>query len=75
MQVKEICNSLVARAETMGITQLIRIDLVPQVSAGDSVVVHAGFAIEIIDPELAKHRLEFLARLLGDMGEDQEDAG
>lgn len=49
-----------AVGEMNGIERKIRIDLVPKVELGDYVMVHAGFAIEIINEEAAKETLEIL---------------
>lgn len=38
-----------ALVQANGLSQEIRIDFVPSVKVGDEVLVHAGFAIEIID--------------------------
>ncbi len=37
--------------ESAGVSKKIDISLVPEVSSGDYVIVHAGFAIQIIDKE------------------------
>ena len=40
-----------ARADFRGVVQEIDVSLVPDVSEGDYVLVHAGFAIETVEPE------------------------
>ncbi|MCX7902937.1 MAG: HypC/HybG/HupF family hydrogenase formation chaperone [Caloramator sp.] len=47
-----------AVAELDGIKMKIRIDFVKDVKVGDYVYVHAGFAINKLDEELAKENLE-----------------
>lgn len=47
-----------ARAEIDGVERNIRIDFVPNAEVGNYVIVHAGFAIEILDEELAKENLK-----------------
>lgn len=37
-----------------GVRRKIRLDFVPGAKVGDYVIVHAGFAIEVLDPEAAK---------------------
>lgn len=49
-----------ARVDMMGNERVISIDLVPEVKLGDYVLVHAGFAIGIIDDESAKETEELL---------------
>ncbi|WP_075876504.1 HypC/HybG/HupF family hydrogenase formation chaperone [Merdibacter massiliensis] len=39
-----------AVGEAGGLSQSFRIDFLPNAKIGDHVMVHAGFAIEIIDP-------------------------
>ena len=39
----------------------VLLDLVPSVKKGDWVLVHAGFAITVVDPEEAKETYELLA--------------
>jgi hydrogenase expression/formation protein HypC len=43
-----------AKVDMMGNERVISIDLVPEVKIGEYVLVHAGFAIGIIDDESAK---------------------
>ena len=47
-----------ARIDILGVKQDVAIDLVPQVDIGDYVLVHAGYAIEIIDEKYAQETLE-----------------
>jgi hydrogenase expression/formation protein HypC len=47
-----------AIGEMNGIKKKIRVDLLPNLQLGDYVMVHAGFALEIIDEVLAKDTLE-----------------
>lgn len=64
MRIQRIESGLMANAETMGVKRAISIQLVPEVKAGDYVLVHAGFAIEIIDPVEAAERISLLESLL-----------
>ena len=47
-----------AEVSARGIIQDIDIQLVPKVEMGDYVLVHAGFAIQILDKEFASESLE-----------------
>jgi len=42
-----------AEIEIGGIIKEVNLDLVPEVKIGDYVLLHAGFAIEIIDQKIA----------------------
>jgi hydrogenase expression/formation protein HypC len=44
--------------DSMGVIKNIDISLIPDVKIGDFVIVHAGFAIQIIDNEEAQKILE-----------------
>lgn len=50
----------IAKVDMMGNERLVSIDLVPEVKIGEYVLVHAGFAIGIIDDESAKETEELL---------------
>lgn len=49
-----------ATVDILGVTRSISIDLTPQAKEGDFVLVHAGFAIEVVDPEFAAETLEIV---------------
>ncbi|MDR3601392.1 MAG: HypC/HybG/HupF family hydrogenase formation chaperone [Desulfosporosinus sp.] len=53
-------NGSIAKVDMMGNERVVSIDLVPEVQIGDYVLVHAGFAIGIIDAESAKETEELL---------------
>ena len=49
-----------ATVDILGVTRSISVDLTPQAKEGDFVLVHAGFAIEVVDPEFAAETLEIV---------------
>ncbi|HZK85592.1 MAG TPA: HypC/HybG/HupF family hydrogenase formation chaperone [Desulfosporosinus sp.] len=49
-----------AKVDMMGNERRVSIDLAPEVKLGEYVLVHAGFAIGIIDDESAKETEELL---------------
>lgn len=49
-----------AIAQIDGLSRKIRVDFVPDVKIGNYVLVHAGFAIEKIDEELAMENLKII---------------
>lgn len=53
-------NGSLAKVDMMGNERVVSIDLVPEVRIGEYVLVHAGFAIGIIDDESAKETEELL---------------
>jgi hydrogenase expression/formation protein HypC len=44
-------NKNIAEVESLGVKKEIDVSLVPDVNIGDYVIVHAGFAIQIINEE------------------------
>ena len=53
-----------ARVDFGGVRRRIGIGLVPEVKLGDYVLVHAGFAIQIVDQEEAGRQLDLIRQLL-----------
>ena len=49
-----------AKVDMMGNNRVVSIDLVPEAKIGEYVLVHAGFAIGVIDDESAKETEELL---------------
>ena len=49
-----------ATAEILGVTREVALDLTPQANVGDYVLVHAGFAIEVVDADYAKETIELV---------------
>lgn len=52
-----------ATAEILGVTREVALDLTPQANVGDYVLVHAGFAIEVVDADCAKETIELVKQL------------
>ena len=52
-----------ATAEVLGVTREVALDLTPQANVGDYVLVHAGFAIEVVDADYAKETIELVKQL------------
>ena len=49
-----------AEVDIMGVTREASLDLVPGAGVGDYVLVHAGFAIEVVEPQFAEETLELV---------------
>ena len=52
-----------AWVKTGGLTRQVNIQMVPNVKIGDYIIVHAGFAIEIINPRAAKETLDLIKEI------------
>jgi len=61
----------IANVDMMGNERVVSIDLVPEVKIGEYVLVHAGFAIGIIDDDTAKETEELLLEV-AEAYEEQE---
>jgi len=59
MKIKEIEGEF-ARVETGRLTRTVNIQMLPKVRIGDYVIVHAGFAIEKLDPRKAQETLRLV---------------
>ncbi len=52
-------NSM-AEVDILGVTRHVSLDLVPEAVVGDFVLVHAGFAIQVVDEAYAEETLQIL---------------
>ncbi|HOQ27474.1 MAG TPA: HypC/HybG/HupF family hydrogenase formation chaperone [Armatimonadota bacterium] len=74
MQVKAIEGS--EAVVTQGGTELrVRTDLLDAVKVSDYVLVHAGFALQVVDPEEARATLAMLREMAGDAPQEGEASG
>lgn len=62
-QVTVIEDNRLATVDIMGVSRQISLDLVPEAQIGDFVLVHAGFAIQVVDEQFATETLEMLKTL------------
>ncbi len=53
----------VAKVDVGGLLRDVSLDLCPDVSVGEYVLIHTGFAIQKVDEEEAKETLELLRQL------------
>ncbi len=69
-RVASIDENRMASVDILGVTRVVSLDLVPEAAVDDWVLVHAGFAIQVIDEEYATETLELLKSV--PFFEDQE---
>ena len=69
MKVIEVRDDGMARVSAMGAERDVALDLTPQAGMGDYVLVHAGFAIEVVDEQYASETLA-LIKDMADMVDD-----
>lgn len=59
-QITEMKDNRLATVDILGVTRDVALDLTPQAVVGDFVLVHAGFAIEIVDPDYAQETIDLI---------------
>jgi len=64
-QITQFENDTMVTVEIMGVTRKVSIDLVPEAVVGDYVLVHAGFALQVVDEEYANETIEMLKQIPG----------
>ena len=69
-KITEIREDSLATVDILGATREVAHDLTPQAGLGDYVLVHAGFAIEVVDAEYALETIELIKELPQLAGED-----
>ena len=69
-KITEIREDSLATVDILGVTREVALDLTPQAGLGDYVLVHAGFAIEVVDAEYALETIELIKELPQLAGED-----
>ncbi|MDD3898526.1 MAG: HypC/HybG/HupF family hydrogenase formation chaperone [Syntrophomonadaceae bacterium] len=62
-RVEEFLEGQIARVDVDGNQVNISIQLVPEVKIGQYVLVHAGFAMDIVDEEWARETMQLLKEL------------
>ena len=62
-RVTEVDEAHMASVDIMGVTRKVSLDLVPEAVVGDFLLVHAGFALQVIDEESANETLELLKQI------------
>lgn len=62
-RVVTIEDNRMAAVDIMGVTRKVSLDLVPEAVEGDHVLVHAGFALQVVDEAFANETLEMLKSL------------
>ncbi|MEF2651956.1 HypC/HybG/HupF family hydrogenase formation chaperone [Slackia piriformis] len=59
-KIVSIDENNLATVDILGVTRQASIDLTPQAQVGDYVLVHAGFAIEVVSEEHAQETLDLI---------------
>ena len=64
-----------AVVDMLGAQREVSLRLVPDAQVGDYVLVHAGFGIQVVDPEEARETIELVKQLPELLEEDTPAAG
>jgi hydrogenase expression/formation protein HypC len=52
-----------ADVDILGVSRTVSLDLVPEAVVGDHVLVHAGYAIQVVDEQFAKETLDLMLEM------------
>lgn len=69
-KITELKDDRLATVDILGVTRDISVDLTPHVHVGDYVLVHAGFAIEVVDAEFAQETIDLIKQFPELVGEE-----
>ena len=58
-------DGLQGKVQQGGVEQLVRLDLVEQPRVGQYLLIHAGYAIQVLDEQEAHETLELIAQAYG----------
>ena len=76
--ITETAGSRMARVQFEGVTQPVSLDLLPEASEGDYVMVHVGFAISRVDEYEAAETmraLKVMGMLQGELPNEEQEGG
>ena len=63
MKLVEITGEGTGKVDSGGVGTDVSLMMLPQAEVGDYIIVHAGFGIEVLDPEEAQIRLDLFREL------------
>ena len=69
-KITEMKDDGLATVDILGVTRDIALDLTPQAQLGDFVLVHAGFAIEVVDADYAQETIDLIKQFPELIGEE-----
>lgn len=69
-KITEFESGGLATVDVLGVTRQISLDLTPQAQIGEYVLVHAGFAIEVVDEQYAQETIDLIRQFPELAGED-----
>jgi len=62
-KVVSIAEHHMAEIDILGVSRTVSLDLVPDAKVGDHVLIHAGYAIQIVDEQFAQETLDLMLEM------------
>jgi hydrogenase expression/formation protein HypC len=62
-KVVSIGDNHMAEVDILGVSRTVSLDLTPDAVVGDHVLVHAGYAIQVVDEQFAKETLDLMLEM------------
>ena len=62
-QIVRMKEDNIAEVSVLGVARDASIDLTPDAKVGDYMLIHAGLAIEIVDPDYAEETLDLVRQM------------
>ena len=69
-KITELKDNRLATVDILGVKRDIALDRTPQAGLGDVVLVHAGVAIEVVDPDYAQETIDLIMQFPELAGDD-----
>ena len=69
-KITELKDNRLATVDILGVKRDIALDLTSQAGLGDFVLVHAGFALEVVDPDYAQETIDLIMQFPELAGDD-----
>jgi hydrogenase expression/formation protein HypC len=63
VSIQNIAGFITAEVDIAGTTRKVSLDMLPEAKVGDYVLVHAGYALQIIDEQAAQETLNYLEQI------------
>lgn len=63
ISIQELAGFRVAEVEIAGAKRQVSLDMLPEAKEGDYVLVHAGYAMQVIDEQAAQETLQYLEQI------------
>ena len=74
MRLTDILPDKFAMADLDGVSRRVSLRLLPDAKEGDYVLVHAGYAIEIVDPVKLEEQLKIFEELKNELADNGKQA-